>query len=98
MRESQGATTSDGEGAGRQVLIPPDPCRGPAVLGDDAGVTGLSLTLAVELVPTLPGLADVVSAGRATSVPFTAVLTGPERTTTDNTTVAGSCAVRWIPR
>jgi hypothetical protein len=29
---------------------------------------------------------QVVLTGRATSVPFTAVMTGPQRTTTDNTT------------
>jgi hypothetical protein len=31
-------------------------------------------------------IATFVLAGRATSVPFTAVLTGPEQTATDNTT------------
>jgi hypothetical protein len=41
---------------------------------------------AVELVPALSGRTSVVLAGRATSVPFTAVLTGPERTITGNAT------------
>jgi hypothetical protein len=36
----------------------------------------------VELVPTLAGPAKVVLAGRATTVPFMAVLTGPQRTIT----------------
>jgi hypothetical protein len=36
----------------------------------------------------LPAGASVVLAGRATSVPFTAVTAGPQRTTTDNTTAA----------
>jgi hypothetical protein len=38
----------------------------------------------VEAEPTAPQCARVILAGRATSVPFTAVLNGPERTTTDN--------------
>jgi hypothetical protein len=48
---------------------------------------------AVELVPTLPGRTSVVLAGRATTVPFTAVLTGPQRTITGNATAASTCAV-----
>ena len=33
---------------------------------------------------------------RATRVPFTAVMTGPERTATDNATSGGTCsALRW---
>jgi hypothetical protein len=43
-------------------------------------------------------LYQVVLTGRATSVPFTAVLTGPERTTTDNTKAAWSCAVPYLRR
>jgi len=35
----------------------------------------------------------VILAGRATSVPFTAVLNGPERTTTDNHEAASTCTV-----
>jgi len=34
----------------------------------------------------------VVLTGRATSVPFTAVMNSPERTTTDKTTAAVTCA------
>jgi hypothetical protein len=34
----------------------------------------------------------VILDGRATSVPFTTVTTGPERTTTDNTMAAATCA------
>jgi hypothetical protein len=40
----------------------------------------------------------VILAGHATSVPFTPVLTGPERTTTDNTTAALTCAHHHFPR
>jgi hypothetical protein len=47
----------------------------------------------------LPGPTNVVLAGRATTVPFTAVLTGPERTITGNATAASTCAIlcrrRW---
>ena len=38
------------------------------------------------------------SRGRATSMPFTAVLTGPQRTTTDNTMAAMTCPSSHIPR
>jgi hypothetical protein len=41
----------------------------------------------------------LVLAGRATSLPFTAVLTGPQRTTTDNAEATATCGVpcfrRW---
>jgi hypothetical protein len=37
-------------------------------------------------------------AGRATSVPFTAVLTGPQRTTMDNHEPASTCAVPHLRR
>ena len=36
---------------------------------------------------------EVILAGRATSVPFTAVLNGPERITTDNHEAASTCTV-----
>jgi hypothetical protein len=49
-----------------------------------------------------PGASIVGLAGRATSVPFTAVPNGPERTTTDNTEAPLTCAVphpcRWQQR
>jgi hypothetical protein len=48
---------------------------------------------AVELVPTPPGRTNVVLARRATTVPFTAVLTGPQRTIMDNATATSTCAV-----
>jgi hypothetical protein len=40
---------------------------------------------------------QVVLTGRATSVPFTAVLAGPERTLTDKTTAATTCGDHHIP-
>jgi hypothetical protein len=72
---------------------PTDPCRGaggPCQRGRPAGVEPHP---AVGLVPTLPGPTSVVLAGRATTVPFTAVLAGPHRTITDNATAASTCAV-----
>ena len=54
---------------------------------------------AVKLEPTAPGCtAEVVLAGRATSVPFTAVLTGPQRTPMDNTIGAKTCACSPSPQ
>jgi hypothetical protein len=68
-------------------------CRGPAALANEAGAAGVVPRPAVELVPTLPGRTSVVLAGRATTVPFTAVLTGPQGIITDNTKAASTCAV-----
>jgi hypothetical protein len=43
--------------------------------------------------PSKPTLdTGVILGGRATSVPFTAVMTGPQRTTTDNAEAASTCA------
>jgi hypothetical protein len=47
----------------------------------------------VEAEPTASRYARVILAGRATSVPSTAVLNGPERTTTDNHEAASTCAL-----
>jgi hypothetical protein len=47
--------------------------------------------------PVDPG-ARLVIAGRATSVPFTAVLNGPERTTRDNASAAWTCTVQHLRR
>jgi hypothetical protein len=41
---------------------------------------------------------EVVLAGRATSVPVTAVLLGPKRTTTDNARPASTCAASHLRR
>jgi len=64
----------------------------------DRGSPRTGLTLRPRLEPTAPPRASVVLAGRATSVPFTAVGTGPERTPRDNTTSAVSCAVHRFSR
>jgi hypothetical protein len=42
--------------------------------------------------------ASVVLRGRATNMPFTAVMTGPERTTGDNPEAASTCAVSCLRR
>jgi hypothetical protein len=79
------------------LLVPPlgHFPRAPKPLANEAGVAGRA-SPAVELVPTPPGPRDVV-AGRATTVPLTAVLTGPRRTPTDNPTAATTCGDHHIP-
>jgi hypothetical protein len=52
----------------------------------------------VKREPTDQPGGRVERTSRATSVPFTRVSTGLERTPTDNTTAAVSCAVRCVPR
>jgi hypothetical protein len=47
----------------------------------------------ISVEPTARPDTGVVLHGRATSVPFTAVLNGPQRTTTDNTTTAPASIV-----
>jgi hypothetical protein len=96
MNPTQGSFTSTA-GPGRlgrpRLRIPRDLCRGPAALANEADVTGVEPHHAVELVPTLPGPMNVVLSGRAASVPFTTVLTGPERTTTDEAPAPPTCVV-----
>jgi hypothetical protein len=72
---------------------PTGPARGPAALANEAGVAGVEPHPEVGLVPSQPGPTNVVLAGRATTVPFTAVPAGPQRTTTDNATATSTCAV-----
>jgi hypothetical protein len=45
---------------------------------------GVGAYPSVELVLTLPGSTNVVLVRRATTVPFTRVATGPQRTPTDS--------------
>jgi hypothetical protein len=68
----------------------PQPC-GPCQGGRCSPWAGLTLRSGLEAAA--PSCANVVLGGRATSVPFTAVLNGPERTTTDNHEAASTCAV-----
>jgi hypothetical protein len=53
-------------------------------------------TVRVGVNDTTPD--QVALTGRATSVPFTAVMTGPERTTTDNVEAAFTSAVCCLRR
>jgi hypothetical protein len=48
-----------------RVRMPPDGCRGPAALANNAGNLRDGPHLAVELVPTLPGSTNFVLVGRA---------------------------------
>jgi hypothetical protein len=73
-------------------------CRTASPLANEARVTLGRPRLPAQPVPSLPGLSRGRSHRRATSVPFTAVVTGPERTPTDNATVAATCAVRHPTR
>jgi hypothetical protein len=52
----------------------------------------------VKCWSNVPPCAPSRPRGRATSVPFTAVTTGPQRTPTDNHTVAATCTVHHLPR
>ena len=93
------STTSAAARTRRRVRIPPAGCRGPGrPLANEAGVAGVGPHPAVKLVPTPPGPTNVVLVRRATTVPFTRAPTGPQRTTTDNTTPVLTCAVPHSPR
>jgi hypothetical protein len=77
----------------------PEGCRGPFwALAHEAVVTEDGPHPLVEAQPTAPRYARVILAGRATSVPFTAVLNGPEQTTTDNAEMPSTCAVPCLRR
>jgi hypothetical protein len=75
------ATTSNGEAAWHPVRIPPDGCRGPAALANEAGVTEDGPHPAAEVVPSPPGPSHVhphrPCPGRALSI-------GRQRSFTDN--------------
>jgi hypothetical protein len=60
----------------------------PAALAHEAVVTEDRPHPPVKAEPTTPRYSRVILTDRATSVPFTAVLNGPERTTTDNAEAA----------
>jgi len=52
----------------------------------------------VRVEPTAQAATRVILGGRATSVPFTAVLTGLQRTTTDNAEAGPTCAASHLRR
>jgi ClpA/ClpB-like protein len=82
-------------GLGRQGVVPAPRPSDVELLG----TLGIDLdTVRQRRGPAAPSCTRVVIAGRATSVPFTAVLSGIERTPTDNIIVAVACAVRHVPR
>jgi hypothetical protein len=62
-------------------------------LAHDAVVTEEGPHPTVRVEPTARPGTGVILAGRATSVPFTAVPNGPERTATDNYKASWTCAV-----
>ena len=62
-------TTSEGKTVKRRVQIPPDGCRGPTALANQAGVTEDGPHPPAELVPLLPGRAMFTLTGRAPDVP-----------------------------
>jgi hypothetical protein len=82
------ATTLRGK-LGSGVRLP----RALQALAHEAVVTEDGPHPPVGAEPTAPQCARVILAGRATSVPFTAVLDGPQRTTTDNHEAPSTCAV-----
>jgi hypothetical protein len=75
-------------------MRPNDAAAPRSRLANDAVVTEDGPHPPVEAEPTATRCSRVILAGRATSVPFTAVLNGPERTTTDNHEAASTCTVR----
>ncbi len=94
----QGGINNPGHLAGRLTSVLPD-CREPLrAFANDAAVTGDEPEATVKLNRRRHGVPGVILTGRATNVPFTAVLTGPERTTTDNTTTAATCTHHRFPR
>jgi hypothetical protein len=73
-------------------------CRGPAVLATRQSVTAGDPHPTAEPVPKPASRTSVLLTGCATCVPFTAVLTGPQRIATDNTTSRVTCAAHPVPR
>jgi hypothetical protein len=87
-----GPACQSGETAGVAVSSPG--CRAPSRLLPTRRLSPRTcLTLRSEWSHKRDRAPDVILAGRATSVPFTTVLNGPEWTTTDNDQVASTCAV-----
>jgi hypothetical protein len=75
--------------AGRTALVVLLPRHLRRLANDAAGVALDGPRPSPELVPSLPGLSlDRAHRGRATTVPFTAGLTGPQRTPTDSSVAA----------
>jgi hypothetical protein len=73
-------------------------CRGPGGPCERSRRRRGRASPAVELVPTPAGPTNVVLVGRATTVPFTGVPTGLERTLMDNARQARTCVVSCLRR
>jgi hypothetical protein len=86
---------------GPGLLIGKFPTRLPRALralAHEAVVTEEGPHPTVRVEPTARPGTDVILDGRATSVPFTAVPNGPQRTTTDNSGAAATSAFRCLRR
>ena len=79
--------------ARQRVQIPPTAAAGRRALANKSGAAGTGLTLWSSWCLHCQAPATVVLIGRATTVPFTAVLTGPQQTIRDNATATSTCAV-----
>jgi hypothetical protein len=95
----EGGINNPGHLAGQLTSVLCPTCREPLrALANDAAVTEDEPDATVKLNRRRHGVPGVILTGRATSVPFTAVTTGPERTTTDNTTPPATCTDHRFPR
>jgi hypothetical protein len=65
----------------KRLRIPPDGCRGPAALANEAGVTEDGPHPAAEVVPSPAGPSMFILNGRAPAVPYASVDSGHSRTT-----------------
>jgi hypothetical protein len=75
-----------------------DDCRAAKRLANDVVVTEGACHPAAELGANGLTKKQRRPPGRATSVPFTAVLHGPQRTTTDSHEAASTCATPRLRR
>jgi hypothetical protein len=80
------------------ILLPRDAAAPHSRLANDAVVTEDGPHPAVKLGANDTTVCRVNLADRATSLPFTPVMTGPLRTTMDNTTTTPACIVVRLRR
>jgi hypothetical protein len=74
-----------------EMAVAPEPWTMPGLVSASSGASGQAGDHHHR------AWANLVLAGRATSVPFMAVLTGPVRITTDNITMAATCTDHCFP-
>jgi hypothetical protein len=77
---------------------PEDAATPRSRLANDAVVTEDEPHPAIKLGANGTAVCQVNLTGRPTSVPFTTVKVGSQRTTTDNTTAAATCPARLLRR